>query len=92
MKIKPYKNKYGHTVADCPFCKEFFYIREVRGRNSDPLRDLKRHITNQAKNEALDKELGETREPKHLIYYLEHTEDKVVRIPTKRQYDSDLSL
>lgn len=99
MKIKPWVNDYGHKVADCPFCDNFVYLRESKLASPDPLRDLKRHITNEAKNEALESAVAnkgayDVGEYKHLEYYLKHTHEKVVtvRIPKKVQYDADLEI
>lgn len=88
MKLEKKKNSYGHEVVDCPFCADFVYVRE----RPEPLRDLKRHIANQAKNEALEKCIGSKEIVAHLDYYLAHTESKVVRVPKKRQFDNDLQL
>lgn len=98
MKITPRKNDYGHMVADCPFCSYWAYIRESTKVSPDPLRDLKRHITNEAKNEAFTVALADTaaevpQEVKHLEYYKAHTHLQPVK-PTlmKRAYDNDLTV
>ena len=98
MTITPRINEYGHKVADCPFCPGWVYVRETSKTSPDPLRDLKRHITNQAKNEALERHLqGEdalpSDEPPHLHYYRKHTLMRPQRSgEMKRQYDADMSL
>lgn len=98
MEIKARKNDYNHDVVDCPFCKYFAYVRPISKVSPDPLRDLKRHITNQAKNESLSWALSQetvqdTKPFPHLSYYIEHTNEGVV-LPkiTKRVYDADLTL
>lgn len=97
MKLTPYKNQYHHQVVDCPFCKHWVYLRESTKVSPDPLRDLKRHITNQAKNEAFARALaGEDAPPSeapHLSYYKQHTYLQPVK-PTamKRAYDADLTV
>lgn len=99
MKIKPRINDYGHKVADCPFCDGWVYVRESTSVSPDPLRDLKRHITNQAKNEAFAIAILKPGEPvvierKHLDYYKDHTAVRPVQpvVVAKRQYDGDLTL
>ena len=93
MDLKPYANAYKHPVVDCPFCNGWAYVRDVSTGSPDPLRDLKRHITNQAKNEALLVALTPGIQTPHLAYYKEHTSDqKVVLAATKRKYDDDLKI
>lgn len=95
MEIKSRKNAHNFDVADCPFCEYFAYIRPVTKASPDPLRDLKRHITNQAKNEALAHLIGDlnTMEILHFDYYKVHTQTKrIVSSVEKRQYDEDLKL
>ena len=90
--IKIRKNQYDHEVADCPFCDKFVYVRPVTKMSPDPLRDLKRHITNQAKNEALEKYLKPKAGIEHLMYYAAHTQPKVVPKANVRMYDPDLKI
>lgn len=99
MDVKARKNEYQHDVVDCPFCDYFAYVRPVTKVSPDPLRDLKRHITNQAKNEAFIQALvspltDETNHSTpHLDYYKQHTsEPKLPPRPKARQYDEDLKL
>lgn len=98
MKVEKYKNKYGYEKVKCPFCQYEAHLRKVTAQSPDPLRDLKRHITNAAKNEALDWFIkstlaGTPETPPHLKYYDKHTIEKpVVTTSSKRQYDNDLSL
>lgn len=95
MKITPRKNDYGHMVADCPFCDDWVYIRESTKVSPDPLRDLKRHITNQAKNEAFEWALsdGTNGANHHLEYVREHTSMQPVKpAAMKRRYDNDLTV
>lgn len=102
MKIKPRINEYRHQVLDCPFCDGWVYLRESTKVSPDPLRDLKRHITTQAKNEAfafylnnhLEWALAEENiKIPHLEYYQDHTALKAQRDGSKkRQYDNDLTL
>jgi uncharacterized protein YihD (DUF1040 family) len=96
MKLESYKNNYSHKVVDCPFCKKVIYVRDSTKITPDPLRDLKRHITNQAKNEAFNTFLAEVKDNHlfpHLRYYKEHTIEKAVVVPSsKREYDNDLKL
>lgn len=92
MKLTPRTNQYGHEVVDCPFCPDFIYLREETKGSPDALRDLKRHITSQARAEALEKCVGNIGEFKHLMYYVEHTTPAVVKIVNKRQFDGDLSI
>lgn len=93
MQLKKYKNKYGYERVDCPFCGYDAKVAKVTSVSPDPLRDLKRHITNQAKNEALlfcidvKAEIG-----KHLAYYKAHTSEKKVVITNKRHFDDDLKI
>lgn len=95
MKLTPRKNQYGHEVVDCPFCAQWIYVRDVTKISPDPLRDLKRHISNAAKSEALSVALGElikeTQAP-HLEYFTLHTKPKVMPIKNKREYDNDLTI
>jgi hypothetical protein len=95
MQIKSYKNSYQHDVVDCPYCSYFAYVRDVTKASPDPLRDLKRHITNQAKNEAFNKLLlGESVATPHFDYYRDHTKPQKVVLTKieKRTYDEDLTL
>ena len=92
MKLKPRKNQYGYMVVDCPFCDDFIYMRESRLHNPDRLSNLKRHITNQARNEALEAAISNVKEGKHLVYMKTHTEPKVIKIKNGRQFNNDLSL
>lgn len=95
MKIKSYKNQYNFEVVDCPFCGYFSYVREVTKASPDPLRDLKRHITNQAKNEAF---LFHFNGPEgtpipHLDYYKSHTtNERIILKSPKRYFDNDMEL
>lgn len=86
------KNEYDHEVADCPFCDKWVYVRPTTKVSPDPLRDLKRHITNQAKNEAMEKYLRPEASIDHLMYYVAHTKPKVVPKPNMRMYDADLTI
>lgn len=96
MKVKSYKNKYMHDVADCPLCPAFVYVRPSTKLSPDPLRDLKRHITTRAKAEALafflDEEIHEA--CPHADYYKNHTKVKPLQPSTagKRGYDEDLTI
>lgn len=93
MKVKTYADKYGYTRVDCPFCGEFAYL--AHGHRADELRNLKRHITNAAKNEALAflvNDLSPKSTP-HLDYYKEHTTVQREVIKTnKRGFDNDLKV
>lgn len=92
MEVKVRKNQYNHLVADCPFCPHWAYVRDVTKTNPDPLRSLKLHIANTAKNEAFRAALDEGNKVvhKHLDYYKEHSRPKVVPVPNKREFDDDL--
>lgn len=80
-------------IVDCPFCDDFVYMRESRMHKEDRLSNLKRHITNQARNEALEWYLaGESIPCPHLTYLKAHTEPKVVKLLHKRQFDEDLKI
>lgn len=97
MKLTPRKNNYGHSVIDCPFCDDFIYLRESRLHQPDRLTNLKRHITNQSRNEALElciaNSSGKLSEKgKHLEYFLAHTTDVMVKVQKKRGYDDDLTI
>jgi len=92
MKLKPRKNDYGHLVLDCPFCDSFVYLRESRMHRPDRISNLKRHITNDAKNEAFEVALGSIEPTKHLDYLKAHTEPKVIKLKHQRQFDNDLSV
>lgn len=94
MKIEKRKNQYGHEVADCPFCDAWVYIRDSSKASPDPLRDLKRHITNEAKKEALEWALsdGTNGANRHLEYFRAHTSPIVVKTASKRQYDADMTV
>lgn len=93
MKLTPRKNNYGHMVIDCPFCADFVYLQESRHHQPDRLSNLKRHITNQARNEALEWYLAGSSIPcPHLEYLKAHTEPKVVKLLNKRQFDNDLTI
>lgn len=94
MELKSYKNIYGYDVVECPFCKQVQYVRDVTKSNPDSLRDLKRHITNSAKNEAfVIMVTGDSESNLHLEYYKDHTSAvKVIKPINKRQYDNDISV
>lgn len=94
MKLIPRLNDYNHQVVDCPFCAGWVYVCEVSKNSPDPLRNLKRHITNQAKSEAFAWNLGEAETVgKHFLYFKEHTAVMPPRTgELKRQYDADLNL
>lgn len=93
MKLKPFINTYGWPKVKCPFCTHTSSVKDTSKSSPDALRDLKRHITNQSKNEALSYVLGEGSKTKHLDYYKVHTEDRpMVLTSTKRQFDNDLAL
>lgn len=93
MEIKSYTNAHKFEVVDCPFCTRNFYVRTATKAAPDALRDLKRHITNEAKKEALDYYLlGEPILHPHLEYYKQHTAPRVEPVKTKRQYDEDIQL
>ncbi len=93
MKIKSRKNEYNYDVVDCPFCDNWVYLRVATKISPDPLRDLKRHITNHAKNEAFAVALGESVFTTHLDYYKSHTKLQPIKpILMKRGYDKDLSI
>lgn len=93
MEIESRKNKYNHEVVDCPFCAYFAYVPEINKKSDDPLRGLKRHITVQAKNEALIIYFDPKADAFHLRYFKEHTsERRVVTKAIKRQYDDNLEL
>ncbi len=90
MKIETNKNEYGHMVAHCPFCKKWVYLRD----KPDPIRDLKRHITHEAKKEgyaiAMETKIDFT---PHLDYYKAHTRPIPPKILIeKREYDNDLQI
>lgn len=90
--VRTYKNEYGYKVADCPFCEHWVYVRDSTKVSPDPLRDLKRHITNAAKNEAFESAIAKDTMPTpHLDYVRDHTSvrPKVPKVE-KRQYDDDL--
>jgi hypothetical protein len=96
MKLQTRQNDYGHIVIDCPFCEGWVYRRAASKTSPDPARDLKRHITNAAKNEAFAWMLvqeGDRPEMPHLDYYRAHTSMQPLRTGVlKRQYDNDLEL
>lgn len=92
MKIDIYKNEYGYDSIDCPFCNKRQYAREATKVSPDRLRDLKRHIKNQAKNEALELYCNEkTDKYPHLNYLKEHTTAKIV-FSDSRVFDNDLQI
>lgn len=91
MEIKKRKNEYGHEVADCPFCKAWVYIRDaVPSRGQHEARDMFRHITNEAKKEALSVAIDTMKagDAKHLAFYKENTQPYAPRTITeaKREY------
>ncbi len=94
MEIKPRKNKYDHIEVECPFCGKSCYFRAVTRTSPDQLRELKRHISNQAKAEALAYFIADNAEAgKHLEYYKAHTAPKKILVKTEnREYDEDLKL
>jgi len=82
MEIKSRKNDYGHKLIDCPFCDKTCYI-------SRGVKDFLRHMTNQAKNEALEVAVGGMKddEAKHLQFYKNNTKEKEVTfVAGKRDY------
>ena len=93
MKIEIYKNDYGYDSVDCPFCKKRLYAREATKVSPDRLRDLKRHIKQQSKNEALTFILDGSKDTDlipHLNYLKAHTKAKIV-LSDSRVFDSDLN-
>lgn len=89
INLKPYKNTYGHPRVDCPFCG---YDAKFRGPGFN---DLKRHITNQAKNEALELIVagkGEIAKYKHLEYYKKHTSNTVTITIPMRKFDDSFKI
>lgn len=97
MKIEKIKTKYGYWKLQCPFCDYQAFDRPITKVSPDPLRDLKRHITNEAKNEAffdaISPDETDDTQMRHLNYYREHTDEKPEKkTKVKRQYDSDMSL
>lgn len=95
MNIKPRKNKYDNWEVECPFCLKTCFYKASTATLPDPLRDLKRHITNQAKKEALEWYLSQESNgnTKHLEYYKAHTATKKVLIKTfNREYDDDFKI
>lgn len=92
MKIKPRKNEHSHNIVDCPFCDHWTYLRAATKVSPDPLRDLKRHITNAAKNEAFALNLGKEIATPHLDYYKAHTVEKKIVLKDKREYDNDMTI
>lgn len=96
MKLAPYTNKYGYERVKCPFCG--YEANYRKGNGSDPFMDLKRHITNQAKNEALKwmmfskEKMRKAQMPEHLLYYQNHTSDERVVKVEIRAYDEDMHL
>lgn len=79
-------------AIDCPFCKKMCYLRTSNKVSPDPLRDLKRHITNEAKKEALELYLNDRLAHPHLKYYGQHAIERKVESTPKRIYDDDMTL
>jgi len=97
MEIKCFRSPYGYEKVKCPFCAKEVTVRDATKMNPDRLRDLKRHITNQASKEALywfitPSEEQEEKRIQHLAYYAKHTQPKTVVVENKRGFDSDLTL
>lgn len=98
MEVKIYKNDYGHDSIDCPFCGERCYARPATKVSPDRLRDLKRHILNRAKAEALDwilndpsKQVTNREMGSHLKYVKDHLREKPPQLTTgKYLWDGDL--
>jgi len=89
--VQKIKNNYGHEVVDCPFCSSSAYV--PNGPHPDPLRNLKRHITCQAKSEAFAHFFDSALPTPHLTYLKEHTKEQATTPKiTKREFDNDLTL
>jgi len=91
MKIEIYKNDYGYDSVNCPFCNKRQYVRPATKVSPDRLRDLKRHIKNQAKNEALEFVCENKKDTPHLNYLKERTKPRII-ISDSRVFDEDLQL
>lgn len=86
-------NKYGHKMVKCPFCPRECCVREAR---PNPLCNLIRHLTVEAKTEALEacirrKDYGFYK-CLHLDYYRDHTTPQVETRKTNRMFDDSLSV
>ena len=92
MKLKKYKNKYGHERVKCPFCSHEAYVQSTSKYQLDPLRGLKQHIKNQAKNEALEVLVEGGKNTEHLDYFKKHTAKRKVVLTTVRNFDDDLTI
>lgn len=93
MEIKAFKNQYNHQKIQCPFCEVFCTYRPVTKASPDPFRDLKRHITNEAKKEALEFYLSKDAViVEHVEYYKNHTVNQKIVPTVKRNYDDDMQL
>ena len=94
MELTYHTNEYGHKRVRCPFCPKECFVRESTRVSPNALRNLMRHITVEAKNEALDfiddKEMIE--EYKHLNYYRDHTSPQNEPRRASRKFDDSLSL
>ena len=89
MELKLKTNKYGYKEIYCPYCDKRCYLRKESGI---PAKSLFRHMTNQARNEALEVIVGELKseEAKHLKFYKENTKKKeVLFVAGKRDYIAD---
>jgi len=86
MKVETYTNKYGHEKAKCPFCDYESHTRV------DKLAGIRRHIFNQAKNEALGLHFDVEHSREHLDYYQKHTSNKKVVVTQQRVFDEDLEV
>lgn len=92
MEVKIKKTEYGYYKAECPFCGISCFYREREGK--DPLRDLKRHFVNQAKNEALAYMIsGGQAAGQHLEYVRQHAkENRPIVSVSKYNFDDDMKV
>lgn len=93
MILKQSDNGFGHKIVQCPFCSKVCFVRGETRSSPDALRDLKRHILNASKKEALQKVVEESGLSPHLDYYKEHTTEVEIILPVlKRKFDNDMTL
>ena len=96
MELTYHTNKYGHKKVKCPFCSRECFVREATKATPNVLCNLMRHITVEAKNEALEAFMssrkGEVYTCLHLDYFIEHTTPQEIPKKQGRKFDDSLSL
>lgn len=96
MELNYYIDKYGHKKVKCPFCLRECFVRELTKTTPNVLVNLMRHITVEAKTEALESfiEGGQSvyGNYQHLTYYRDHTNPQNEIRKPNRKFDDSLFI